>query len=131
MAATESTLTEVARATVSTAVIASTGPLLADYASLAIAGSLGALIKIGSTPAISSSWSQVMWSLAIGMALAVLFGAFGAAHVADWLGDDKDTLMIPVAGMLGLIGKDWLPVLKWVWEQRSAIGIGTRRGGNA
>ena len=94
-------------------------PALADYASLALCGGLGAMIKIGSAPAIRSSVAESVWALAIGIAAAVLFG-WGCAHyLARWSGEAAEMLLGPIAGVLGLIGRDWPAVARLIWHWRT------------
>ena len=129
MAATESVAGETARVVAAGAMLGASTPVMADYASLALCGFLGAMIKIGSTPAIRSSVPDAMWSLAIGVSAAVLFGWAGAHYLADWAGQTVDMLLPPLAGVLGLIGRDWPGVVRALWHWRTAAG--PRTGGEA
>ncbi len=108
--------------------LTASGPLLSDYASIAIAGAVGALIKIGSTPEIKSSVAESLWALAIGVSLAVLFGWFSAQYVAQWMDATVDALIFPLAGVLGLIGKDWPAAARFVWNWRTAGKVNTGAG---
>lgn len=108
-----------ARTVAAGAMLTANGPLLADYAGLAIAGALGAAIKIGSTPAIRCSVAESLWSLAVGVSLAVLFGWFSAHYIAQWMGQAVEGLIVPIAGVLGLIGRDWPAAARMVWRIRT------------
>jgi hypothetical protein len=119
VAVSETAVGEAARTVAAGAMLTASGPLLADYASIAVAGALGAMIKIGSTPAIKSSIAESMWALAIGISLAVLFGWFSAHYIAQWIGEEVDALIIPLAGVLGLIGRDWPSAARMLWRVRT------------
>lgn len=119
MAATESAVGEAARTVAAGAMHGVSGPLLADYAGLAVAGAVGALIKIGSTPAIRCSIAESLWSMAVGVSLAVLFGWFSAQCIAQWSGQALERLIVPIAGLLGLVGRDWPAAARMVWRIRT------------
>lgn len=119
MAATESAVGEAARTVAAGAMLGVSGPLLADYAGLAVAGAVGALIKIGSTPAIRCSIAESLWSMAVGVSLAVLFGWFSAQYIAQWSGQAVEGLIVPIAGLLGLVGRDWPAAARMVWRIRT------------
>lgn len=120
MAATESVAGETARVIAAGAMLGASTPVLADYASLALCGALGALIKIGSTPAIRSSVAEALWALAIGVAAAILFAWSFAHYAAGWAGQAAEMLLPPIAGVLGLIGRDLPTAARAVWSWRSS-----------
>ena len=128
MAVSESAVGEAARAAAAGAMLTASGPLLADYASLAIAGALGAMIKIGSTPEIRSSVAEALWALAIGISLAVLFGWFGVHYLSRWTGEAVENLIAPLAGVLGVIGRDWPAVARVLWRWRTGDRPGAGSG---
>lgn len=120
MAATESVAGEIARTAASAAILSAAMPGIADYTGLALCGALGAMIKIGSTPTIRSSLPEALWSLAIGVSAAVLFGWGFAHYAAAWSAQPVELLLGPLAGVLGLIGRDWPAVVRALWHGRSA-----------
>lgn len=93
---------------------AATAPLLGDYAVIALAGLLGALVALSKVEP-STSRRRYDGALFIfrSVALAVAFTWVAATFASSYLGYDVAHWIFPVAFFIGWVGDGWIGVRDW------------------